>query len=743
MTLNTRATRARARAAAPAVKRQRPTAGPKKRRRLHKLSRRAEEFLELEAVQDDNAESTATNETDDSDGGDDVPPLVSDEEEESDAEDEVPLGPLDGSQHPDDNAPALAVDVPRREPATADVRQREPTASDESGFTKLYELASTLTPELRAKLANLLGMKAVDSTVPSMPIDLDEPYEHTPGLPDGAVPLSDFVEIPTSAKGFLCGIHALNEYLERLMPTYKPKPPEIIRNELFGYLEDRVDIPFVGDLTYRTWAKIHDKTVEQMLASDKAGQGLSNFLMAVLADMYRLAHRLYSVCMNDATFIYPTQNVQSKLAIGKWNILFRGGGGNTMGHFSLLLNVVEDAALLRAKPTEHADELFTVNMTPRPSPATPAKAATPRAVLHPCKPPTQVNTASIIVAPTPCASAVHTPDSKSTTLIATKDATKVTTPTSTPLPMHKFRMVEYDNFTLSVEASHYVNSKLTPDPIDLVLPEIPEYSNANKVTIRMYHADATTGKTKSSFGFLGQFQQSAGRLASSMMVTEPLTKNNFFNKGRIMLLLAPRLGSEVFLAKLDDLLARFLYHLDLDRVRQPKLFTIIEGVKARSDGTIGNFASLLWELDGASRLTDERVLKLQHNTIGKVNPGAVRLTPMQRSQNLGAAYAELSGREFSMPHGQSLHPNGTLTELTMDNTATYSAIPGLDDGRKVFVVVAFEGVFSITSENKVFLRVQPVLLRYVLLDVDGTLPRRLSTPTRDPYCSNPPDDFDD
>ena len=109
---------------------------------------------------------------------------------------------------------------------------------------------------------------------------------------------------------------------------------------------------------------------------------------------------------------------------------------------------------------------------------------------------------------------------------------------------------------------------------------------------------------------------------------------------------------------------------------------------------------------------------------------------------LALAVAVLAG-EFSMPHGQSLHPNGTLTELTMDNTATYSAIPGLDDGRKVFVVVAFEGVFSITSENKVFLRVQPVLLRYVLLDVDGSLPRRLSTPTRDPYCSNPPDDFDD
>ncbi len=91
------------------------------------------------------------------------------------------------------------------------------------------------------------------------------------------------------------------------------------------------------------------------------------------------------------------------------------------------------------------------------------------------------------------------------------------------------------------------------------------------------------------------------------------------------------------------------------------------------------------------------------------------------------AQQQAAGREGGRagPHGQSLHPNGTLTELMMDNTA-YSAIPGLDDGRKVFVVVAFEGVFSITSENKVFLRVQPVLLRYVLLDVDGSLPCRLS-----------------
>ncbi len=113
------------------------------------------------------------------------------------------------------------------------------------------------------------------------------------------------------------------------------------------------------------------------------------------------------------------------------------------------------------------------------------------------------------------------------------------------------------------------------------------------------------------------------------------------------------------------------------------------------------------------------MLRLQHNTIGKVNPGAGRLTPLQRTQNSAAAYAEHASR-------QSLHRDGTLTEHTIDNSATYSAIPGLDDGRPIFAIVAFvtalEGVFSITSEGKVFPRVPPHLLRYVLLDVDRALP---------------------
>jgi hypothetical protein len=58
-----------------------------------------------------------------------------------------------------------------------------------------------------------------------------------------------------------------------------------------------------------------------------------------------------------------------------------------------------------------------------------------------------------------------------------------------------------------------------------------------------------------------------------------------------------------------------------------------------------------------------------------VNPGAVRLTPLQRNQNSAAAYAELSGLKFSMPHGQShhlhLHQFTCTTEQTDDECCAW------------------------------------------------------------------------
>ena len=94
-----------------------------------------------------------------------------------------------------------------------------------------------------------------------------------------------------------------------------------------------------------------------------------------------------------------------------------------------------------------------------------------------------------------------------------------------------------------------------------------------------------------------------------------------------------------------------------------------------------------------------------------------------------------------MAQGYSLHPDGTLTEHTVDNTRAYTEIDGLDDGRTMFAIVSFEGVLNFTAEGRLYYRIGAHL--HTLLDVDGTLPRSISTPSRDRFSGNLEDDFDD
>ena len=62
----------------------------------------------------------------------------------------------------------------------------------------------------------------------------------------------------------------------------------------------------------------------------------------------------------------------------------------------------------------------------------------------------------------------------------------------------------------------------------------------------------------------------------------------------------------------------------------------------------------------------------------------------------------------------------------MTNTRAYTEINGLDDGRIMFAIVSFEGVLNFTAEGRLYYRIGAHLL-----DVDGTLPRSISTPYRD------------
>ena len=91
-----------------------------------------------------------------------------------------------------------------------------------------------------------------------------------------------------------------------------------------------------------------------------------------------------------------------------------------------------------------------------------------------------------------------------------------------------------------------------------------------------------------------------------------------------------------------------------------------------------------------------------------------------------------------MAQGYSLHPDGTLAEHTVTNTRAYTEIDRLDDGRTMFAIVSFEGVLNFTAEGRLYYRIGAHLL-----DVDGTLPRSISTPSRDRLSGNLVDDFDD
>ena len=79
-------------------------------------------------------------------------------------------------------------------------------------------------------------------------------------------------------------------------------------------------------------------------------------------------------------------------------------------------------------------------------------------------------------------------------------------------------------------------------------------------------------------------------------------------------------------------------------------------------------------------------------------------------------------------------------------TRAYTEIDGLDDGRTMFAIVSFEGVLNFTAEGRLYYRIGAHLHRYTRLDRrddDGTLPRSISTPSRDRLSGKLVDDFDD
>ena len=88
--------------------------------------------------------------------------------------------------------------------------------------------------------------------------------------------------------------------------------------------------------------------------------------------------------------------------------------------------------------------------------------------------------------------------------------------------------------------------------------------------------------------------------------------------------------------------------------------------------------------------------------------------------------------QFGLPLAERRHSTDGLTKLTAADTATFTRLAGLrvDNGRPLFAVTSFEGAMGVSGDGKLQFRVGAHLLRFVLLDVDGSMPI-LSAPSRD------------
>ena len=335
-------------------------------------------------------------------------------------------------------------------------------------------------------------------------------------------------------------------------------------------------------------------------------------------------------------------------------------------------------------------------------------------------------------------SATTTPATRRAVVLA-KQATPPPRPSLAGL---KYTQVEYGGISLSLTSAKLLQEKVTTTSVHLKIVPIKTVSG-NKITFAVSHATSLHDRYRTAFGLPGQFLLHSGSRVSSAVPPAVLSKYNYYNAGKLNYYMQTLPENNPLYNQLDATAAQHLFDMDIDSARHPKIAALLRNLKINSGNDVSAFKDALLGLEGAHPTVDDGVLPLTHQLVGPSNPGAVRIPDELANLNAAIAYAKANGRNFSMPQGYSLHPDGTLTEHTVDNTRAYTEIDGLNDGRPMFAIVSFEGVLNFTAEGRLYYRVGAHLHRYTLLDVDGTLPRSMSTPSRDRLSGNPVDDFDD
>ena len=443
---------------------------------------------------------------------------------------------------------------------------------------------------------------------------------------------------------------------------------------------------------------------------------------AALTHMYNLGLRLYAPCLADPNYIQLVQSSSPPTGLATLSSIIRGPAG-TMGHFNLILHKHDDAALLKRDDAALLDAPPPLALLPAQSPARETSK------IHDvdsdnARTPARTPTVPKALRLSPCTSDAgsHGPISE----------TPITTVFGNPV-------------LLSKSAHEYVTRKQTPPGFEFAPPQAVGNASPHRLEWNHPILNPGGGGLKNAVGFLCVYQSSWGRRDSTTGGTTPVTKANSWLQKFILFGGIP-LDLEDRCNELDRMAARYIFDFPLHAVRHKNLYDLVQSLKSRSDNDFETFVTLLYNMDGAYTVQEPGaapVLQLTRSLITNANSTTIKPDPKLRGLNTVIDYAFAAGKGCSYPLGEIHHPTNGLTTLTAANTAAFTRFDGLENGRPLFAVVAFQGVLSISAEGKLYFRVGAHLLRFVLLDVDGTMPRIPSTPTRDPVSNHPIDDFDD
>ena len=193
------------------------------------------------------------------------------------------------------------------------VRQSTKTLQVDDDVVKL---ASQLSPANKVRLLELLTTK-------SNVVHLDD--VSISSLPEGALPLSEFVEVVMPSDNYLCGVNALKVFLSVILGKLHAPLAGRMREMLFEILSVYFHVPIVNDMTYAQWARVHNKSAESMMQEELRKPGLSNFLLAMIAYMHNVDLDLYNLCINNPHYVILRQSSRVKNhSVGLMEVLWRG-----------------------------------------------------------------------------------------------------------------------------------------------------------------------------------------------------------------------------------------------------------------------------------------------------------------------------------------------------------------------------------------------------------------------------------